>query len=1021
MLAHFGLAVDSEEPHALGAEGVTMWVHVLSAPLPGGVGATEATQRLPLLQEAMMAALAGQDEEDDLSRLILTASLSRFDVTMLRAIVAYAHQVGPFFHGAETRPVLLAHPAMAGALVALVRARLQPGFSGAARKRMEEAAITLWQSGLAQVATNAEERVLTLLWHIATAMLRTNAWGRDEEDALAIKLNSSLIPELPQPLPYREIFVSHPTVEGAHLRGGPVARGGLRYSDRPQDFRTEVLALMDAQVKKNVIIVPTGAKGGFVIKQVLPAERAEAGTVIQQCYVRFIRALLSVTDTREADQVLPPRGVVCRDEPDPYLVVAADKGTATFSDLANITAMQADFWEGTNRGFWLQDAFASGGSQGYDHKAMGITARGAWVSVAHHASQLGISPGKERPLTVIGIGDMAGDVFGNGLLRDKNVQLIAAFNHKHIFLDPNPDPAESFKERQRMFKEKCGWDGYTQKLISSGGGVYLRTAKSINVSAQAAKVLDMPAGPTEPEALIQAILKAPADVLWNGGIGTYIKASFEAHTAASDKANDAVRVDAKHVHAKIIGEGGNLGITTMGRVELAHRGVALNTDALDNSAGVDTSDHEVNLKILLADAEARGWLKREERDKLLAAATEEIAAQVLANNHAQNWAITLAVMAPSSAHASLSQWQSELSKQGFVSPKREGLPSAAHLQERKDGKYTRPELAVLLAATKRALRAAIAGENWLNDECLMPWVENAFPASIKAAFGKQKWETLVTSHPLRSTLAEMAVVNTLVNRLGLTQAATLRGENALGLDHVVHALFLAMEITDARTVWEEMDTTSAPFATVRAAGVRLRSAVSQLAAWLLAHPQPLDGALWRAKLTLPKEGFTALGQGVPGQTEVMVKERVEGWKKDGLPQNLAEKLGHTGLMVVWPEAVILAEQTGSKQKNAMTMLLAVSEALHLPRLNQSIRRLEGEGDDWTRQATSMLLQELLTRQHTLARTLIEKKVSPEDVQGHMPQLIQGYNRYQKLIGSLGKRADLTLPQLTVLTGRLRLA
>ncbi|MFM2099354.1 MAG: hypothetical protein RLZZ366_893, partial [Pseudomonadota bacterium] len=584
------------------------------------------------IETAIASVIQGVAENDRFNRLIVDLELSAFDASILRAIFRYLRQVGLAYGLQTVVDALRRGPDVTRTVMRLFTVRHQPA------KRGGESEADLMKAigrGLSKVSALDDDRILRAYRDVVLAVLRTNAFAPGGRVALALKIDSALVPGMPTPKPWREIFVYSPRVEGIHLRAGPVARGGLRWSDRRDDYRTEILGLMKAQRVKNAVIVPTGAKGGFYPKALPnPAERERWLAEGTECYRIFIRALLSVTDNLVEGNVVHPAGVQILDDDDPYFVVAADKGTATFSDVANAIALE--------QGFWLGDAFASGGSVGYDHKAMGITAKGAWISVQRHFSEMGVDV-QSAPVRIAGCGDMSGDVFGNGMLLSKSIKLVAAFDHRHIFLDPDPDPALSWAERARLFAlPRSSWADYDAGLISRGGGVYPRSAKTIPLSKQVRIMLGVEATSMEPSLLIQAILKAPVDLLWFGGIGTYIKAASESHGAAGDRANDSNRVDAELVCAKVIGEGANLGVTQPARIAFALDGGRINADFIDNSAGVDCSDNEVNIKIALGAAVAARTLTMAKRDALLVRMTDDVAALVLEDNRLQTLALSIA-------------------------------------------------------------------------------------------------------------------------------------------------------------------------------------------------------------------------------------------------------------------------------------------------------------------------------------------------------------------------------------------
>ena len=632
------------------------------------------------------------------------------------------------------------------------------------------------------------------------AIVRTNAFAPAAEEALAFKINSSLVPGLPRPVPWREIWVYSPRVEGIHLRGGPVARGGLRWSDRRDDFRTEILGLMKAQLVKNAVIVPTGAKGGFYPKKLPPMTDRDAwlaeGT---ECYRVFIRTLLSVTDNLVNDKVAHPESVVIRDGDDPYFVVAADKGTATFSDVANAIALE--------RNFWLGDAFASGGSNGYDHKAMGITARGAWISVQRHFLEMGIDV-QADPVTVAGCGDMSGDVFGNGMLLSKSIRLLAAFDHRHIFIDPNPDAAKSWDERKRMFDlPRSSWDDYDKKLISKGGGVWSRSDKSIPLSAEAREVLGIDAKALDPASLINAILKSPVDLFWFGGIGTYVKSTAQNQVDVGDPANDGLRVSASELRTKVIGEGANLGITQAARIEFATGGGRINTDFIDNSAGVDCSDNEVNIKIPLNREMREGRLEIGKRNSLLVKMTDDVAELVLEDNRLQSLALSIAESGGVQSLPGQVRTIELLEATGRLDRKVEGLGTSDELLRRgQDNRgLTRPELAVVLSISKIVLQDAAEDLELAEDKLVGPELFEAFPKAMRKAHADA-----IRAHRLRNVIVATKVANRLINRLGPSVAFDLTEEEGASLQQVVAAFLVAERLLDLDKLWEEIEHDALP-------------------------------------------------------------------------------------------------------------------------------------------------------------------------------------------------------------------
>lgn len=799
VLENFGFRVLSEVPTRLD-EGHLGTIHEYTLVLPEGTGADALLDRASQIEAAIANVLNGGAENDPFNRLVVSNALAAQETVWLRAIYRYLRQTGVNFTIYPVVDALERASDVTAAMIDLFVSRHDPEFTGN-RKGAVEAAVSSFGKGLANVSAINDDRLLRLYRAVIDATLRTNAFAPAAEEALAFKIDSSLVPGLPKPLPWREIFVYSRRVEGIHLRSGSVARGGLRWSDRRDDYRTEVLGLMKAQKVKNAVIVPSGAKGGFYPKQ-LPSpaiDRDAWAAEGRASYKVFIRTLLSVTDNIVGGKTVHPKGVHVHDGEDPYFVVAADKGTATFSDTANGIAEEA--------GFWLDDAFASGGSNGYDHKAMGITAKGAWVSVQRHFLEMGVDVQKD-PVRVAGCGDMSGDVFGNGMLLSKAIKLVAAFDHRHIFIDPDPDPASSWKERKRMFDlPRSSWEDYDPKLISKGGGVYSRASKSIKLSAKARDMLGLETGEIQPDALISAILKADTDLLWFGGIGTYIKAESENHIEVGDPSNDALRVDAREVGAKVIGEGANLGITQAGRIAFALAGGRINADFIDNSAGVDCSDNEVNIKIALASATRDGSLTEAKRNSLLAKMTDEVGDIVLEDNRLQALALSIAEAGGADANASYIRLIEQLEEMDALDRRTEGLAdSETYARRAAEGKgLTRPELAVILSSTKLALQDAIEASGLPDDPVLESNLIALFPEPMQKAHLPQ-----IQSHQLRRDLVATDLANRIVNRLGLIHAFELPEEEGVALSDVAAAFVVVERLFDLKTLWADIDASQMP-------------------------------------------------------------------------------------------------------------------------------------------------------------------------------------------------------------------
>ena len=762
MLEHMGLKVLDEHPHRVTpAAGSAIWIHDFGMMAAVRDTEVEVDALHRVFEDAFGRIFRGEVESDDFNRLVVAARMPADEILVLRAYAKYMRQIGFPLSQTFIEATLAAHAGVAGALVALFRTRFDPAQGAGAGSRAAEQQRAI-EAMLEQVDNLSEDRVLRQYLALILATTRTNFWRRDaagkRRSFLSFKFDPAKVPGLPEPKPMFEIFVYSTRFEGVHMRGGKVARGGLRWSDRPEDFRTEVLGLVKAQMVKNIVIVPVGSKGGFVLKRAPAASDRDAfmkeGIA---CYQDYLRGLLDLTDNRVGETIVPPPDVKRHDPDDPYLVVAADKGTASFSDYANGISKEY--------GFWLGDAFASGGSVGYDHKAMGITARGAWESVKRHFREMGVDT-QTTDFTVAGIGDMSGDVFGNGMLLSRHIRLVAAFDHRHIVLDPNPDAETSFRERERLFKlPRSTWADYEATLISKGGGIHSRAAKSIVITPEVKAALQISVDAMTPAELVNAILKAPVDLIYNGGIGTYVKATGETHAQVGDRANDSLRVNGNELRCKVFVEGGNLGCTQLGRVEYAMAGGRIYTDAIDNSAGVDTSDHEVNIKILLGMAIAEGELTEKQRNAQLAEMTDDVAGLVLRDNVFQTQVLSVTGRIAPTLLDAQARFMQFLEKRGRLNRDIEFLPSDEDLAERraKGLGLTSPERAVLLAYSKI----------WLYDELLAsalpddPWVATAlvryFPGALEKTYARY-----MARHPLKREIIATHVTNSMVNRVGST-------------------------------------------------------------------------------------------------------------------------------------------------------------------------------------------------------------------------------------------------------------
>jgi glutamate dehydrogenase len=790
ILESLGMTVLQEVPHRLSGDD-TLYLQDFTVTARD----IDASRDGPRLARAILAAHAGHLEIDGLNALVLVARMEWRDVMLLRTLRRLRQQVGTSSTPEYTNQTIVGQPATARALVDYFHARFDPARDPSDEPETRRIAVEHCDA----LPRLDEDRILRGLLELIDATVRTNAFRTDAvaddtgEPYVALKLDPSRIEGTPRPVPFRETFVHAPGVEGVHLRFGPVARGGLRWSDRRDDVRTEVFDLVKAQLLKNTFIVPTGAKGGFVLARE-PDDPAELREEVRRQYVTFVRGLLDVADDLDGGRVVTPAGVRRHDGDDPYLVVAADRGTATLSDTANEVARRY--------GFWLDDAFASGGSNGYDHKALGVTAKGAWQAVKRHFRELGIDVQSE-PITVAGVGDMSGDVFGNGLLQSRAVQLVAAFDHRDIFIDPDPDPEASYEERARLFAlPRSSWQDFDRAVISRGGGVFARSARSIELTDEIRERLRIDAERCSPPELIRAILCAPVDLLFAGGIGTYVKASDETHLQVGDRTNDELRVDGASLRARVIGEGANLFITQRGRIEYARRGGRLNQDAIDNAAGVATSDCEVNLKILLKDAIEHGQLDAAERNPLLASVADEVVDLVMRSVDRQAGAVSRERRRSPDRLGAYDRMMSRLSRTHALDREVERLPDAETIAERAEAGagLTRPELATLLAWSKRELKEHLLGCELVDLPLVAPTIRRLFPTTAVERFGG-----LLTHHRLRRELVATAITNEIVDRMGVTFLNDFADTTAVELDHAVLAYMIARDALDADDWWAMLD------------------------------------------------------------------------------------------------------------------------------------------------------------------------------------------------------------------------
>jgi glutamate dehydrogenase len=970
ILHDLGFKVLDERPYELEPAGShRCWIYDFGVLVPEGTELDAVTRRR--VERSVLSVWRGETESDRLAQLVVLAGLGWDDVAVLRAYRRYQRQLGSALSQASVEEALARHPAIAAKLVALFRSRFDPAKAGADQELEQVQLRGEILEALDAVTSLDEDRALRSFLTLIDATLRTNSFSTTRDaTTLSFKLDPTAIPELPRPRPFREIFVYSPRVEGVHLRGGSVARGGIRWSDRRDDFRTEILGLLKAQAVKNAVIVPVGAKGGFVPRH-LPdsTDRAVVMAEVVACYETFIAALLDLTDNLIGGGIVPPADVMRLDGDDPYLVVAADKGTATFSDNANRLAVE--------RQFWLGDAFASGGSKGYDHKVMGITARGAWESVRRHFRELGIDADHD-PITVVGIGDMSGDVFGNGMLLSPHLRLIAGFDHRHIFIDPDPDPARAFAERRRLFdKSPSSWWDYDRDEMSVGGGIFHRTAKSVTLTDEMRQVLATDATTLTPTELISVILRAPADLLWNGGIGTYVRASTETNEAAADRANDGLRVTGKELRAKVVVEGGNLGLTQRARIEYALAGGRINTDAIDNSAGVDCSDHEVNIKILLDDVVRAGDLTGKQRDELLVTMTDEVAELVLADNYDQTQALSVArAQAPEmvEVHRRQIAW---LEERAGLDRAVEALPTEDELSERRlrSQGLTQPELAVVMAYTKIHLTRELLEDDLPDHPLLRRELVRYFPEPIRRRF-----EDRLDAHPLRRELVATTLVNRLVNRGGLSAWMRLADETSASLPDVVRAVTAAWDVFELHGRWDavealdkvvNVDVQIAMFAEIKRLGERA-------ARWLLRNrPTPIDLTGTIDTLAGPTREVARLLPEVLVGTDRRERTRVaERLERAGVPAGVATQIAGLSLLITALDIGELAASTGESIEDVAAVYFLLDDRLDLAWLRGRIIALP-RADRWQTLARSALRDDFFRANRDLTQAVFATVADPD--------------------------------------------
>ncbi|MBV9735950.1 MAG: NAD-glutamate dehydrogenase [Acidisphaera sp.] len=1021
ILENLGLRVLNEIPYEVRPAGAAqpVWIQEFEL-LCTGAAAVDPAAAGPRFEEAFRAAWEGSAENDGFNRLVLLAGLSARQVGVLRIYCKLLRQAGSSFSQAYMEDTAAAHPRVAGLLLELFEASFDPARPATERQAATARIDRDILDALEAVANLDEDRILRSFLLLARQTLRTNYYLRDADGRpkpyLSVKLASQNVDLLPLPRPLVEVYVSSPRMEGCHLRGGRVARGGIRWSDRKEDFRTEILGLMKAQMVKNAVIVPVGSKGGFVVKRPPAGDRETLMAEVVECYRTLMRGLLDITDTIDGETLVPPADVVRRDGDDPYLVVAADKGTATFSDIANGVA--------DDYGFWLGDAFASGGSVGYDHKGMGITARGAWEAVKRHFRELGTDI-QTTDFTCVGVGDMSGDVFGNGMLLSRHTKLLAAFNHLHIFIDPEPDPAASWAERQRLFAlPRSSWKDYDKKLISPGGGVYERTAKSIALSPQARERFGIEAESMAPAELIRALLRQPVDLLFFGGIGTYVKATHETHADAGDRASDALRIDAPMLRAKVVGEGANLAMTQRGRIEYALHGGRLNTDAIDNSAGVDTSDHEVNIKIGVNAMIASGRLAPEQRASFIASMVDEVAGLVLANNYKQTQALTLAESEQTAGLDRQVRLMRALERAGKLDRAIEFLPDEEVIAERANAKrgLTRPELSVLLAYAKMTLDSALLGTGLPDAPELSVELLAYFPERMRVLSPED-----LQAHRLRREIIATCVANDLINRMGAGFVTDMQAKTGREAEATARAYLIVRGVLELPSLWRAVEALDNRIPA--AAQARLLKAVAanaeQAIRWFLESGLPLDIA---ARVGQFRPGIEALAAQLPAllpDPERRVHaERAAGFAREGAPAEIAERIARlyslTSVMdIVQINEAARGEAPGDIAEVAR-LYFGAGLAVGLLTLRRQARAVPAS-TPWQELAADALIDDSYALQRDIVRRVLaaDANGAAGDLQAWLGQRAGAAARVQETLAEIGRTAPPDLAMLAVASRQIR--
>ena len=956
------------------------------------------------VEEALDKMFLGFLSNDSLSKLIVLSGFSWWQVKLVKALTRYLHQTCFIYGKGYVQLTLIKHFTYTKMLINLFEAKFNP--SNFLEERIENVKSQI-KSYLNEITSSSEDKVLRIMFAIIEAIVRTNYYQPASNDELisknyfSFKFDSHKVPGLPLPLPFAEIFVYANDFEAIHLRGGKVARGGIRWSDRGEDYRTEVLGLMKAQMTKNSVIVPVGSKGGFFLN--FTQENMSRDAYMERviiCYKNFLRGLLDITDNIVDGKIIQPANTIIYDQEDPYLVVAADKGTATFSDYANGVASEYNFW--------LKDAFASGGSAGYDHKKMGITSKGAWISVINHFDAIGINVQKD-PILVVGIGDMSGDVFGNGMLYSKTIKLVAAFNHKHIFLDPNPDATNSFNERARLFAlPASNWSDYNPKLISKGGGVFERSSKSIALSPEVKQLLDLNADTLPPEDLIQAILQAKVDLLWNGGIGTYIKATIESHLEVGDKANDNLRVNGNTIRAKVIGEGGNVGVSQRGRIEYSKSGGRLNTDFIDNSAGVDCSDHEVNIKIALNGAMSEGKISLTERNDFLFSMTKQVEQLVLLDNHQQNQALNIMELSHTLTTGVFSQFIDTLEEEKRIDRAVEFLPTREEFSRREVNKepMTRPELCVLLSYSKSSTYHDLMGATFSRDKYFESYLISYFPALMR-----EKFRAEILSHPLKHEIIRTVVTNKIINQLSGPNLNIIKSQTGAALCDIVRSYTIVCEIFDIDNLWSEVEAVpdDVKYLIKIDMFTELTKIIRRGIVWFVKHiKHPINISNTIEEFCEPTKSLSKImGNFLLGEAKIKYDEKISLYTSSGVPKQLAIKIATLDSLVSIFDILYVAKETKVSNTDVANLYFITGNKFSIDWLRE-LCDIQVTDSYWNKLSIQSLKDDLYDKQRRLLVTILKKFKVSVDLDLWISNNIDSAGIFMNFIKGIGLQKNIDL-------------